>query len=207
MTRRNAENAQGAKGLANQARLSVEKGIDEMKSLQTAMLEIQRSGQNISKIIKTIDEIAFQTNILALNAAVEAARAGEHGLGFAVVVDEVRNLAQRSASAAKETAILIEGAVHNSTAIVEVDKVTQASAATSEETAAWAQQLSAQVSSLSSVVQLFSEMVQGRSAMVMHAVIASRSASAARPSRAVVAALPLRGTPSSNGSSHLKSGH
>jgi methyl-accepting chemotaxis protein len=111
MTKRNAENAQKANDLAREARAAADKGAEDMKSMNQAMEEIKVSSDDIAKIIKTIDEIAFQTNILALNAAVEAARAGEAGMGFAVVADEVRSLAQRSATAAKETAAKIEGAI------------------------------------------------------------------------------------------------
>ncbi|MGD0815352.1 MAG: methyl-accepting chemotaxis protein [Verrucomicrobiota bacterium] len=111
MTKRNAENAQKANDLAKEARHAADKGAGDMKTMSTAMEAIKVSSDDIAKIIKTIDEIAFQTNILALNAAVEAARAGEAGMGFAVVADEVRNLAQRSAQAAKETAAKIEGSI------------------------------------------------------------------------------------------------
>ena len=111
MTKRSAENSQKANDLAREARGAAEKGAEDMRQMSGAMEAIKASSDDIAKIIKTIDEIAFQTNILALNAAVEAARAGEAGMGFAVVADEVRSLAQRSAQAAKETSAKIEGAI------------------------------------------------------------------------------------------------
>jgi len=111
MIRATADNASKAKEFAGQARSAALTGKQTMAEMTVAMMSIETSSLDISKIVKNIDEIAFQTNILALNAAVEAARAGEAGAGFAVVADEVRSLAQRSAAAAKETADKIEAAI------------------------------------------------------------------------------------------------
>jgi methyl-accepting chemotaxis protein len=111
MTKANADNAGQADNLMKDANQVVQQANDSMTELNSSMNEISKASEETSKIIKTIDEIAFQTNLLALNAAVEAARAGEAGAGFAVVAEEVRNLAMRSAEAAKNTAELIEGTV------------------------------------------------------------------------------------------------
>jgi len=114
MTRQNAARAEEAKELADETRVAADAGVAHMEEMRRAIDAIKASSGNIGRIIKTIDEIAFQTNILALNAAVEAARAGEAGFGFAVVAEEVRNLAQRSAEAARETAQKIEDSVAKS---------------------------------------------------------------------------------------------
>jgi len=111
MTRKNAENAQQASALVTGVAQQVDESNAALTQMVASMTAIKESSNKVAKIIKTIDEIAFQTNILALNAAVEAARAGEAGMGFAVVADEVRNLAQRSAQAAKDTAGLIEESI------------------------------------------------------------------------------------------------
>ncbi len=111
MTHRNADNAGQANRLMKETLAVVERADQSVQVLTTSMQEISAASEETSKIIKTIDEIAFQTNLLALNAAVEAARAGEAGAGFAVVAEEVRNLAKRAAAAAKSTAGLIEGTV------------------------------------------------------------------------------------------------
>jgi hypothetical protein len=190
MTRKNAENTQQAAALMAETDRLVHSANASLDEMVTSMTAIKESSDKVSKIIKTIDEIAFQTNILALNAAVEAARAGEAGMGFAVVADEVRALAQRSAQAAKDTAALIEESIARSAegqhkvtqvgesiqsittsavkvkglidevseasrqqaqgidqvtqAITQMEKVTQGTAATAEESAAASEELSAQ---------------------------------------------------------------
>ena len=170
-TRENAVNANQAKNLALKVKDNAEEGNRHMSEMLKSMGEINESSANISKIIKVIDEIAFQTNILALNAAVEAARAGQHGKGFAVVAEEVRNLAARSANAAKETTDLIEGSIKKSEKGTEianntakalyeiVDGVSKAAtlvseiAASSEEQAIGISQINVGIDQVSRVIQ------------------------------------------------------
>ena len=122
MARQAASNAAEAKNMAEEANRSAASGSKSVELLSEAMAKIKQSSDATSKIVKTIDEIAFQTNLLALNAAVEAARAGDAGKGFAVVAEEVRNLAMRSAEAAKNTASLIEESVRNADSGVEISQ-------------------------------------------------------------------------------------
>ncbi len=134
MTQKNAENSRDAAQLMTHAATSIDEGNKKLQDMVASMHEINASSEKISKIIKVIDEIAFQTNILALNAAVEAARAGEAGMGFAVVADEVRNLAQRCAQAARDTAGLIEESIAKShDGSQKLDEVTKAITAITED--------------------------------------------------------------------------
>jgi methyl-accepting chemotaxis protein/methyl-accepting chemotaxis protein-1 (serine sensor receptor) len=134
MTRRNAESSKSAAHLMIATTDRIVVGNRKLNEMVASMGQIKASGEKISKIIKTIDEIAFQTNILALNAAVEAARAGESGLGFAVVANEVRSLAQRCAQAAKDTTSLIDDSIATTQeGSRKLSEVAQAIAAITEE--------------------------------------------------------------------------
>ncbi|MNJ99821.1 Methyl-accepting chemotaxis protein IV [compost metagenome] len=208
MVKINSDNAKEAARLSEATRTIADKGEQEIRSLVSSMNEISADSKKIEEIINVIDDIAFQTNLLALNAAVEAARAGEQGKGFAVVAEAVRNLAQRSASAAKDITDLIKGSVakievgsrqvgqsgqvlgeivssvkkvsdlnaeianaseEQSNGIAQIgkamnqlDQVTQINAATSEEAAASAQELSAQASHLTQIVDVLVSTIKGQ---------------------------------------------
>jgi methyl-accepting chemotaxis protein len=205
-TKHNADSAAKAHALADHARRATGEGTERVNQMVSAMDAIKSSSDNIAKIIKTIDEIAFQTNILALNAAVEAARAGEAGAGFAVVAEEVRALAQRAAHAARETAEKIDDSIRKSadgaeisakvsaglgeiasktrevneivaqiatasneqtgaiasvsTAVRHMDQITQAGAASAEETASAAEELNAQADTLVANVEDLMRLVE-----------------------------------------------
>ncbi|OQB91625.1 MAG: Methyl-accepting chemotaxis protein IV [Verrucomicrobia bacterium ADurb.Bin122] len=207
LSKNSLEGAQKAKNLLDETQAAANAGASDMREMSQAMADINAASDSIAKIIKTIDEIAFQTNILALNAAVEAARAGEAGAGFAVVADEVRNLAQRAAQSARETADKIADSVSKSqrgvqinaklaksledivakvhdvgkitadsavsaqeqtqglgqinTAVTQMDQLTQANAASAEESASAAEELNAQALALSETVNELAALVGG----------------------------------------------
>jgi len=206
-TRQTASNSDRAKNLTAQTKQGADRGVAAMDRMNKAIDDIKRSSDSTARIVKTIDEIAFQTNLLALNAAVEAARAGEAGKGFAVVAEEVRNLAQRSAEAARNTTAMIEESVRNaangvaitrevgealagisqavgevnelvagiakasneqaggnaqiSTAVGQMDQITQANASNAEQTASASEELSAQAEEMSSMVRELEALVGG----------------------------------------------
>jgi len=126
LTKENAETVEGAASHSRTAMEFAKKGGEQMADMQAAVKEISDASASIGKIIKTIDDLAFQTNILALNAAVEASRAGQHGKGFAVVAEEVRSLAERSADAAKETGTIVKSSIRKAELGVKIaDKTTE----------------------------------------------------------------------------------
>ena len=183
MVHQNRENTQQAATLAKQAKQFAEQSNDEMHRMSQSMSELKSSSNEIAKIIKVIDEIAFQTNILSLNAAVEAARAGDAGKGFAVVAEEVRNLAQRSAQAAKDTTIIIESNINLSDSSVDIAKAVRESVASIEEQAAKVSGLLDEISVATNeqaqgVEQIHKAVSQMESALQSNASTADESAAA-----------------------------
>lgn len=183
-TKKNAAQANTATELMAGAIEDVKKGNDEMHEMVTAMQEINKASESISKIIKVIDDIAFQTNILALNAAVEAARAGEAGKGFAVVAEEVRNLAAKSAAAAAETAEMIEDSIRKisagskiatetAVALEEITKAVQAGENIVHEIAEASNYQATAIAQIDQAIEQVSQVVQTNSATSQECAAAS----------------------------------
>jgi methyl-accepting chemotaxis protein len=205
MIKQNAGNAQTAASLSEAARSSAEKGVNSMRRLSSAVDKIKESADQTARIVKTIDEIAFQTNLLALNAAVEAARAGDAGRGFAVVAEEVRNLAMRSAEAAKNTAALIEGSVRNADGGVAInqevlrnleeihERVLKVSSVMSEIAAASDQQ-SLGVDQISAAISQMNQLTQQNAATSQESASSSQELSGeAENMRSLVASFSISG--------------
>jgi methyl-accepting chemotaxis protein len=206
MTKQNTLNAREAKGVAEAARSSADRGVESMNRMSAAINQIKSSSDSTARIVKTIDEIAFQTNLLALNAAVEAARAGDAGKGFAVVAEEVRNLAMRSAEAAKNTAGLIEDAVKNSERGVaintevlknfediagKINKVSQVVA----EIAAASEQQDQGISQVNKAVEQLNQVTQHNAANAEESASAAQEMSSqSEEMRSMVASFKLTGT-------------
>lgn len=203
MAGQSAANAREAKGLSDRARAGTNGGVTSMKRLSEAMERIKASSDETAKIVKTIDEIAFQTNLLALNAAVEAARAGDAGKGFAVVAEEVRNLAMRSAEAAKSTAQLIEGSVKNAeggvvlntevmAALQEIQRQVVQVSEVMDEIAAGAEQQSQGVEQINTAVEQMNQVTQQTAANAEESSTASEELTAqAEELRHLVAAYTI----------------
>lgn len=183
-TKQNASQANAAADMMNKTIEEVVKGNEEMQKMVEAMLEINDASENISKIIKVIDDIAFQTNILALNAAVEAARAGDAGKGFAVVAEEVRNLAAKSSAAAAETAEMIEDSIKkveigtsiaNTTAITldEITEVVKKSESIVNEIAEASNYQATAIAQIDRAIEQVSQVVQTNSATSQECAAAS----------------------------------
>ena len=194
MTKRNSENAVAAKSTAAEAKTVADEGAARMTAMNSAMDAIKGSSDNIAKIIKTIDEIAFQTNLLALNAAVEAARAGEAGAGFAIVADEVRSLAQRSAGAAKEITEQIHDAIQRSARGVEISRDVMLSLQQIVDRARKVDQLVAEISTASTeqtqgISQVLAAVVQMDKVTQQNAATAEESASASEELNAQASSL------------------
>jgi len=187
-TKTNAEMAGRAAMLADDIKVSAEKGRQHMNEMMTAVKEINISSQNISKVIKSIDDIAFQTNILALNAAVEAARAGQHGKGFAVVAEEVRNLAAKSAEAAKDTERLIADSIEKaelgsriaddtSASLVEIVEGIGESSQLVSDIAKSSEEQSASIAQVDSGIDQVAQVIQQNSATAEQSAAASQEMS------------------------------
>lgn len=185
---KNAENAKSASDMAGNVREEAGESRQRMQEMLSAMSDISNSSSEIGKIIKTIEDIAFQTNILALNAAVEAARAGAAGKGFAVVADEVRNLAGKSAEASKNTSALIEGSLHavergtkiaNETAkaLQQLTEGVQGVAQTIEEISSASESQAVSVKQVNEGISQISSVVQSNSATAEESAAASEELS------------------------------